>query len=64
MLDIKLDELHLIHLDTHGWVKVDDYIITKESGNTYYLSKVVNKQWLLDLKAAKETKIIEKEDEQ
>ena len=47
MLCIKLNRQHTMFLDMHNWVKVDDYIIVKESKNSYYLAKLVNSAWMV-----------------
>lgn len=63
IVKLHLDELHTMHLNVHGWVMVDDYIVVKENDDNYYLSKVVNKAWEMKLQAnetsVKEVKIEE-----
>lgn len=60
-ITIKLDRQHTMFLDLHNWVKVGNYILVKESKGEYYLTKIVDDNWTMEVDAMQTKVIVEEE---
>ena len=61
VLEITLDRQHSMHLQMHNWVKVGNYFVIKENKNEYYVAKLVDNTWSLELDSLQTKAIIKEE---